>query len=243
MTTRNGRVIPEELRHHPLVFVDDLDFPEVSEADRHHLGRVLRRRDGDTICLSDGQGRWRTAAFGAQLGALTDVREVPPPAPAICIGVVVPKGERPDLLVQKLTEVGVDRIVLLQSERSVVRWQGSEVARRLDRLRRIAREAAMQSRQLRLPVIDGVDTVGGFVDAGSSVGAGVALAEPGGAPLSLDHTWIAIGPEGGWSAGELASSDGRVGLGPSILRVETAAIATGAVLCGLRAGWVLDHDG
>jgi hypothetical protein len=76
-------------------------------------------------------------------------------------------------------------------------------------------------------------------DAGGSAGAtGVALAEPGGEPPSLEAATVLVGPEGGWTEDELDQVPMRVGLSPQILRVETAAITVGAVLVALRSGLV-----
>jgi 16S rRNA (uracil1498-N3)-methyltransferase len=202
---------------------------------------VLRLRSGDVVCVADGHGRWRSATFGPELTGLGETQQVEVQAPQVCIGAVVPKGERPEMLVQKLTELGVDRITLLRSERSVVRWSGDAVQRNLDRLRRVAREAAMQSRRPRLPVIDGVVSIAEFAVMAADEGATVALAEPGGGRISLEHPWVAVGPEGGWSPAEVADATAVVGLGTAILRVETAAMAVGTALCGLREGWIQSH--
>jgi 16S rRNA (uracil1498-N3)-methyltransferase len=138
------------------------------------------------------------------------------------------KGDKPELVVQKLTELGVDRIVPFFAERSVVRWDEARAQRNLERLRRVAREAAMQSRRLTLPALTDVASV-------ASIGAqGFVRADRGGAPLSLRSPSIAIGPEGGWSDDERTSMPDSVGLADTVLRAETAAIAAAAVLGALR---------
>jgi 16S rRNA (uracil1498-N3)-methyltransferase len=144
------------------------------------------------------------------------------------------KGERTEWAVQKLTEVGVDRIVLMHSERSVVRWDAARAAAHLDRLNKVARQAAMQSRSLWLPEVSGVFDIAELVGAP----AGVAMAAPGGPGPSLEHPFILVGPEGGWSSDELGFGFPLVGLGPSILRTETAAVTAGVLLSALRAGLV-----
>ena len=93
----------------------------------------------------------------------------------------------------------------------------------------------MQSRRPRLPLITGVRTVAEVVAAR---GSEVALAEPGGEPPDLAHPVVLVGPEGGWTSTELAACAARVGLGPTVLRVETAAVAAGVALAGQRAGWL-----
>jgi 16S rRNA (uracil1498-N3)-methyltransferase len=219
------------LRAGPLVFVDDIDAPVIDEGDWHHLTRVLRVRPGAAMCLSDGRGAWRTAALEREPADFGELHRSPPRPWDVAIGVAVPKGSRVDTVVQKLSELGVDRVVLLHTARSVVRWEGADAARRMERLRRVAREACMQARQLWLPSLEGPVAFGALSIAGS-----VALAEPGGG-APVPGTLVLVGPEGGWDAEELAAIEGRVGLGPSILRVETAAIALGAHLCTLRDAW------
>lgn len=215
----------------PHVFVADLDRPELDDHDRHHLARALRLRAGDPLTVSDGAGRWRPARFGPVVEPDGDVVVVPAPTPAVTVGLAPVKGQRPEWAVQKLTELGVDAIWLLVADRSVVRW---EEGRHADRLDRVVREAAMQSRRCHLPTV----RVGVTVDTAAS-GPGVALADPGGAPPTLDRPVVLIGPEGGWSDRERATAPSVVGLGPTILRAETAAVAAGALLTAMRHGLVL----
>jgi 16S rRNA (uracil1498-N3)-methyltransferase len=216
------------------VFVADLDAPVPDEADRHHLSRALRLRTGEEVTASDGAGRWRRCRFvsGGALDPDGPILSEEPLSPAVAVGFVVTKGERPEWVVQKLTELGVDRIVPLSSSRSVVRWDPSRAERNVERLRRIAREAAMQSRRNHLP------EVSDLLSFGEVAGAGTALAEVGGKAPSLERPFVLIGPEGGWDGAELACGLPLVGLGPNVLRSETAAVAAGALLCALRVGLV-----
>ncbi len=146
----------------------------------------------------------------------------------VTIAVAPPKGDRLDWLVQKCTEIGVDRLVLVEAERSVVRWDAERTERQLDRLRRIAVEAALQSRRVWLPELAGP------VPAAEVLGAGVA-AEPGGRPLEPDDRTVAIGPEGGWSPSELEHACDQVSLGDTVLRVETAAVVAATLLICARS--------
>ena len=235
--------LPPELRSAPLVFVDDLDAPVVRPDDLRHLRRALRLSDGASLCLADGQGGWRTAVLGGDgPGELGPIQVVEAPGVAVTVGLAIPKGSRLEVAVTKLAELGVDRIVLLAADRSVVRWAPDDVPDRLERLGRVAREASMQCRRPRLPAITGPFSV---AEVSTHWPGEVALAEPGGPPPSLARPVILIGPEGGWTADELAAGEVRVGLGPTVLRVETAAIAAGVALCGQRAGWLpsvaIDH--
>lgn len=208
------------------VFVDDLDSPVLDSDDAHHLLRVLRLRDGERVTASDGRGRWRTCLFTGSGIAPDGAIEVEVSAGPVTVLVALSKGDKPETAVQKLTELGVSRIVPFVAERSVVKWDDGKSQRNVERLRKVAREAAMQSRQVRLPVIDEVQP--SLAVAIALVGD-VVVAEPGGAPLDASTTAIAVGPEGGFTPAEL---EGRrtVSLPGGVLRAETAAVVAGALL-------------
>jgi 16S rRNA (uracil1498-N3)-methyltransferase len=216
----------------PWVFVDDVETPTLADHDRHHLERVLRVRVGDPVTVSDGAGRWRDGALAAtgSVEPTSAVESVPRPTPVVTIAFALTKGERPELAVQKLTELGVDRIVPFTATRSVVRWDDRRAAEHVDRFRRVAREAAMQCRRAWLPVVDDLTTF-----AGATALPGAAIAEGEGGPPTLDHPTVLVGPEGGWTDEELACGLQAVALGPHVLRAETAAIVAGALLAALRA--------
>ena len=214
-------------------FVADLDSPVLAPEDRHHLERVLRLRRGEALTVSDGAGGWRSCTFDTELRPAGDVMREPAPVPRITVAFALLKGERPELVVQKLTELGVDRITPMVTARCVVRWDGARSGRHGDRLQRVAREAAMQSRRSWLPI---VDTVASFASVASQPDA--VLADAGGGPVDLDRPVVLVGPEGGWSPEEVACGRPTVGLAPNVLRAETAAIAAGALLVAKRASLV-----
>ena len=195
---------------------------------------MLRLRPGDPLIVSDGAGGRVACRFGPALEPVGEVETVPRPDPRVTVAFAVVKGQRPEWAVQKLTEIGVDRIVPLLSARSVVRWPAGEAGAQVARLRRVAREASMQSRRVWLPTVDVVTPF-----AAMAAEPGAAIAHPGGGPPSLKNPLVLIGPEGGWDEAEVAVA-GRplVGLGPSVLRTETAAVVAGTLLCALRAGVV-----
>jgi 16S rRNA (uracil1498-N3)-methyltransferase len=232
------------------VFVDDVAQPQLSSDGAHHLARVLRLRDGEEVIVSDGAGhwartRWAGAGDGGALEPLRDVQGVggdgsvqfdQPATPALTVAFAPTKGERPEWVVQKLTELGIDRIVPLQSERSVVRWDGTRGAGTVERLRRVAREAAGQCRRVWLPEV--ADVVR-FADLAGLGGPGqVVLAQLSGDRPSTAQRVVAVGPEGGWSGDELESGLPTVGFGLSVLRAETAAVTAGALMVSLRTGTV-----
>jgi 16S rRNA (uracil1498-N3)-methyltransferase len=226
------------------VYLDRLDDTAVVEGgDAHHLRRVRRVRAGEVLTAADGYGRWRTydvvAATGERLDlvATTGLVHEPRLAPQLTVAFALTKGDRPEVVVQKLTELGVDRVLLVRAARSVVRWNDDRAAAALDRLRRIAREAGAQSRRARLPVVDGV------IDVADLAGrAGLVLADPRGRPAA-EVPWppggdwvVAVGPEGGFDDAELArlGAAPRLAVGPHVLRAETAAVAAAAALAGCR---------
>ena len=222
----------------PHAFVGDLSVPVLRSDDHHHLARVLRLRDGAPMTLGDGRGGWRPARFRIDADAAPEpdgeVVAVPTPERSVTVGFSLIKGGRPELVVQKLTELGVDRILPLSADRSVVRWDAAKAAANVDRFRRVAREAAMQSRRVHLPEVVAVGRPSEVAG-----GPAVVLAEPGGEPLG--NPWVdgvealLVGPEGGWSDEELAGRR-TVGLGATVLRAETAAIVAGTLLVALRDG-------
>jgi len=215
--------------------VIDLDAPELEPDDRHHLERVLRLRPGDLVTVADGRGGWRRCTFGpgGRLDLDGEIARVSRPTPALTIAFALTKGERPEVAVQKLTELGIDRIVPFPAARSVARWEGERADRHVLRLRKVAHEAAVQARRAWLPEVTSLSTLGTVLDEG-----GAALADPHGDPPTLDHPTIVVGPEGGFTAEERAEAERTVALGPHVLRAETAAMAAGAVLAALRSGLV-----
>jgi 16S rRNA (uracil1498-N3)-methyltransferase len=212
--------------------VEDVEEPVLSTDDHHHLSKVLRLRDGDPLTVCDAAGRWRPARFGDRLEPSDDVVEVLPPAREVAVGFTLIKYGRPEMVVQKLTELGVDRILLLVAERSAVRWDYGKVADNVEKLARVVRESGMQSRRVRLPVLESPQRV-----SVAAQGPGVAMAESGGSGLDGDVGLLLIGPEEGWTDAELGDRR-RVGLGSTVLRSETAAIAAGALMVALRDGRV-----
>ncbi len=248
----------------PLSADTELELPaEVA----NHVVRVLRLRPGAVLTLFDGRGGEYPATLLAASGRGTRVRtgahaaieRESPLRLTLLQGIA--RGERMDLIVQKATELGVARLVPLACERSVVRLDASQAAKRLEHWRAIAIAACEQSGRNRLPQIDPVlpserlaETVlvprppGGAATSGATAIPGDArtarlLLEPGAAlglarvAAGLGAATLLVGPEGGLSARELDLA-ARAGftacsLGPRILRTETAPLAALAVLQAL----------
>lgn len=213
----------------PHTFVEDIDDPVLAEDDHRHLERSLRLRAGDPLTVSTGRGQWRSCRFGDPLEIVGAVVEVPRPEPEIAIGFALIKSGRPETVVQKLTELGVDRIVPFQADRSVVVWDEAKTQKNATRLSRIAREAAMQSHRAWLPVIEPVTT---FADL--AVRPNVVRADLVGDAPRLGQL-ILVGPEGGWSDTERETVSTNVMFAPHVLRAETAAITAAAALMLARS--------
>ena len=187
-------------------------------------------RPGESVIAIDGTGAWRRCIWRSAelLEPAFEVVSESAPAPKITVGFALLKGDKPEWVVQKLTELGVDCIVPMVTKHTVVRWDEEKVARNLERFRRVAYEAAMQSRRLMLPEVTSVTSVA------HATSRGAALAHPGGSKVSLKLPFVIVGPEGGWSADELAGATSTVDLGPTVLRAETAATTIGGLLAAIR---------
>ena len=208
------------------VFVEDISHPVLTDGDVHHLSRVLRLKNGEVVTCSDGHGAWRVTHW--KDGAVESVSEVvtePERSISLTVAIAPVKGDKTDLTIEKLVEIGIDRIAILQPlERSVVRWASDKTSQVMDRYRRIALAAAMQSRRVYLPEIVGPISLGALgADA-------VAMAEPGGQASWDGVRTLVIGPEGGFSPSELASFLPTIDLGSTILRAETAAIVGASLM-------------
>jgi len=212
-----------------------------------HLSRVLRGQPGDEVVVFAGTGvAWparivRVARDEVEL-ELADPRTDPNtdparPGPRLTLAVALPKGERQKWLVEKLTELGVDRLVPLVTTRGVA--EATEAAR--GRLERGVIEACKQCGRNTLLEIAAPQTIATLL---ADVAAGLAIVADPHAP-SLDATAVRaagrdivglVGPEGGFTGAEIAAAERagaiRAGLGPHILRIETAAIALAARLAG-----------
>lgn len=199
----------------------DLDLISLDDDVEHHMRRVLRLRDGESVSVTDGEGRWRScvARLSSALVLEADggVQREPEPD-RFTIASAIPKGDRVDWLVQKVVELGADRVVLLHAERSAVRWKRERADKQLMRLQRIADEAVRQSRRVWRCAVEGpLEALDLLAEA--------IVAEPGGRRIDRFDALVAIGPEGGWSDAELERAGDRVSVGSTILRTETAAVA------------------
>ncbi len=221
---------------------------EITGDEHHHLARVMRHEPGDRIVVFDGKGNEADAEIvtinksraGLRVAAVRhDAQDLPP---RVVLAVAVPKSDRFRWLVEKATELGVERLVPLQTARSVV-LPGSL---KLEKMRKVVIEACKQSGRNRLMTIEPPMDWQQFA-AAIAPAAPVFLADRDGEPAARTlrarteggAVTCIVGPEGGLTDAErrqaLDAGAVCVSLGRRILRVETAAIVL-AALVGLREG-------
>jgi 16S rRNA (uracil1498-N3)-methyltransferase len=215
---------------------------ELTDEARHYLRDVLRLAPGAAVELFDGRGGAWEAIIEPGFAVLTlgARRSVLSGGLAISLLFALAKGEKNDLVVQKATELGVDRLATWAAERSVVKLDAEKGHERTERWRRIAEEAARQCGRSDVPVVEAPAALAVALAAVPKGHRLVVLHGSGGAPLSalgLDEApgvALVVGPEGGLTERELATCESagalRGSLGPRTLRAETAAIAGVAVL-------------
>jgi 16S rRNA (uracil1498-N3)-methyltransferase len=231
-------------------FVDSVHNGQarIAGPDAHHLTHVLRVEAGQKFELSDNQHVYlaevETARKDLVSFAILERVETPRPPVRSTLLVALIRFERFEWVIEKATELGVERLVPLETERTE-KGLAAAAGKRLARWRRIAREASEQSRRSHLPEIDPPLHLAGALTF--SADARYVLEEQGATPVlsqlpagrrRVDRVALLTGPEGGWTDRErsaIAAAGWKpVSLGPEILRAETAAIASLAIL---NAAW------
>lgn len=213
----------------------DVASPQLSDDDEHHLRKVLRVREGEEIVVTNGRGSWALGEVAQRAVNLVSHVHLDPPSPVTTLYLSPLKGDRAEWAVAKATEVGVRRIVPLISERMAVKFKGDAREKTLGRWRRIANEATGQCRRTYDVEID--DAIGV-----KDVPESVAVADVGAKGNWRGVRSVAIGPEGGWAANEWDEVRRRVGLGPTVLRAETAGVVAASLLAFQAGGWGFTVD-
>ncbi|KON82290.1 16S rRNA (uracil(1498)-N(3))-methyltransferase [Azoarcus sp. PA01] len=219
---------------------------ELPEALAHHALRVLRLRDGDPLVLFDGRGGELAARLQVRGRDAFAVRgehhalERESPLSLVLVQALA-SGEKMDWIVQKAVELGVSGLVPLQAERSVLKLSGDRAQKRVAHWQQVAISACEQSGRNRVPDIAPITGLREYL--GSADGASRLVLTPvdGRRLVSFARPETAlhllVGPEGGWSDDELAVCRAAgcvpVGLGPRVLRTETAGLAAVATLQAL----------
>ncbi|MFF7244069.1 16S rRNA (uracil(1498)-N(3))-methyltransferase [Embleya sp. NPDC008237] len=235
----------EAIRHGRQVVLDG--------AEGRHAVTVRRLVAGEPIVLADGAGLAVHGTVNRTEGKDTlyvdvDSRtEEPAPAPRIVVVQALPKGDRGELAVETMTEVGVDVIVPWAAARCITQWKGERGAKALAKWRSTAREAGKQARRLHLPeVTEQMSTRQVAALLGAAAFAGV-LHESAAAPIATAATptegdlVLVVGPEGGVSPDELAAfaaaGASAYRLGPTVLRTSTAGVSAASVLLARSGRW------
>jgi 16S rRNA (uracil1498-N3)-methyltransferase len=236
----------------PLFLVDDLPAGDVVRLDGpegHHAAVVQRLRTGERILVGDGRGSRASAVVTVVKKAMLDAEIVArsyhaAAEPTLTVVQGIAKGDRAELAVATMTEVGVDRIVPWRAARSVARWKDD---RPLHRWRATVREAVKQSRRAWLPDVAEPARTADAAKTLAVAAAALVLHEEADRPLSTvdlpAHGEIAVvvGPEGGIDVSELeafvAAGAVPVRMGPAVLRTSTAGAAAVSALSVRLGRW------
>jgi len=224
-----------------------LDGPE-----GRHAATVRRLRAGERLDLADGAGLVAhgvvEVAHKDRLEVLIDARTTSPaPALQLVAAQALPKGDRGELAVELMTEVGVDGVVAWAAERCVTRWSGERAGKALERWRATAREAAKQSRRPWWPPVEGPVSTGELAERAGRAALALVLHEGAGEPLAgvalpeAGEVLLVVGPEGGVTEAELealtAAGARAVRMGPTVMRTSTAGAAAAAALLARTPRW------
>jgi 16S rRNA (uracil1498-N3)-methyltransferase len=238
----------------PLFLVDELPHGDtllLGGEEGRHAARVKRLAPGEPVLVGDGLGGVldcvveQSLADGLLLRILSR-HELPEPRPRLVAVQALPKGDRAELAVELLTELGADEIVPWAAARSVAQWRDERAGKALAKWRRTAREAGKQSRRARLPMITDLAST---EDVTQRISQALSLVLHEEATLSLasaelpaaEELVVVIGPEGGVTDKELAvftaAGARAVRLGEPVLRTSTAGAAALAVLSARLGRW------
>lgn len=221
-------------------------------AEGRHAGTVRRVQPGEQMLIGDGRGTIvevrvdEVSAKGVHVAVL-ERRLAPRPAHTMTVVQALAKGDRAELAVETMTELGVDVIVPWSASRSVVQWRGDRAAKSLARWRSTAREATKQSRRAWMPRVAEACSTAGVCDLIAAAPWAAVLHEDardallGIAPPADGDLVLVVGPEGGISDGELemltAAGARAVRLGDAVLRTSTAGAAALAALSPALGRW------
>lgn len=225
---------------------------EVTGDEAHHAVAVRRLREGEQVVLTDGLGSSATgevATTGKRVFTVTvsSLARDDRPEPAITVVQALPKGDRGELAVEVLTEVGVDRVVPWAASRSVAVWKGERAAKSHAKWQATAREAAKQSRRSWLPTVTPLAATADLAEVIGAADLAVVLHEDATSSLSAvevpatGRIVVVVGPEGGIAHEELATLEAAgartVRLGDEVLRTSTAGVVAVAALLTRTPRW------
>lgn len=242
----------------PVHLVPSLDGVAVGDAVRvegdeaHHAVAVRRLRVGERVVLTDGAGAavvGTVASTGKRLFEVTveTLTRTDPPSPEVVVVQAIPKGDRGELAVEVLTEIGVARVVPWAAARSVAVWKGERAAKSLARWRATAREAAKQARRPWFPEVDEMASTDEVAALVADADLALVLHEAAATPYAdlpvpgAGRLLVVVGPEGGLTDEEVATFAAAgavpVRLGAEVLRTSTAGVAAVAALLSRTPRW------
>ncbi len=210
----------------------------------HHLRTVLRLQPGDEVELFDGEGRGfsgKIAYRGArtEISELAEIEHTESPRRTLVLAAALIKADRFEWMLQKGTELGVDRFVPLETRFSSIRIPAARLDERRQRWQRIVTEASKQCRRLTVPLLDlpirweaflALHEFASFAKFMLYEQASERLKT---SPSGPEGVLLCVGPEGGWEDAEVRAAEHagfrQVGMGARILRAETAALAAVSV--------------
>ncbi|HET7689707.1 MAG TPA: 16S rRNA (uracil(1498)-N(3))-methyltransferase [Nocardioidaceae bacterium] len=238
--------------HDGVASVQAGDAVTLDGSEGHHAVTVRRIRAGEQIALTDGAGTTAVVTVTSTgkkslEGTVDTVTSAAAEVQRVVVVQAIPKGERGELAVEMLTEVGVDVIVPWAASRSIAVWKGERAEKSLAKWRSAAREAAKQARRSWFPEVTDVASTDDVAALLAKAGVPVVLHEAASGPLSnipipgRAEIVIVVGPEGGISDEELAAFAAvgaePVRMGSSVLRSSTAGVAAAAALLSRTPRW------
>ncbi len=225
---------------------------DVTGDEAHHAVAVRRLQLGEQVVLTDGLGR-RVVAVVSGTGKrvftveVSRVETVPEPSPAITVVQALPKGDRGELAVEMLTEIGVGVVVPWAASRSVAVWKGERALKSHAKWQATAREAGKQSRRSWAPTVSPLAATAAVCALVADADLAVVLHEDATIPLAsltvpaVGEILVIVGPEGGIAPEELAAFTEAgafsVRLGAEVLRTSTAGVAAVSALLARTPRW------
>jgi 16S rRNA (uracil1498-N3)-methyltransferase len=248
--------VPDESGWPPVFIAErsslERDTVMLDGAEGRHAATVRRLRPGERVDLTDGAGLMVSCVVCAARPGLLELTVVarrlwPPPQPRICVVQALPKGDRGELAVETMTEVGVDVIVPWGAQRCVAVWTQARGDKALARWRAVAMAAGKQARRAHIPEVTALARTGDVVALLGAATFGAVLNPDaelrlGDLPLpAAGDIVLIVGPEGGLSPAEsaafAAAGATAARLGPTVLRSSTAGTAAAAVLLSGCGRW------
>ena len=224
-----------DFKKNPLIITDPLE--------RHHIHHVLRLKEGARISVFNGKGGeavceiLKVSPVETHLKVLSLKKNLLSSSPRLVLACAIPKKAKMETIIEKATELGVDEVIPLLTKRTEVRWLGQRATKKRERFYTVAVNAAKQSKRATVPLIHPpIPFKQALEILGPQDKAVISCLEGPRKPLleilknsnGVKRLVFLIGPEGDFTQEELTQARQRgcvpVSLGPTVLKVDTAAI-------------------